>query len=362
MKRSSLLLLLATPWLVAATPTEVARLDQANLQRPTWSPDGSRLSWEANFHQEKRVELYVGTADGNGTRVTPSGRASSSLTAGFSSSAGSKVAHELTWAPASMGAEFVYAAANDALDYDLYVSAGSAIAQSPAADGGAAWSPDGSKIAFTSARSGQGDLYLIDVSKIEQPPRQLTTLRTASEVYVAWSHDSQMLAWVAHGKTGDNLWLLPKLTGSPLKITAWAGNQVHPVFSPSAHQIAFYANHEDIRRNDLYVVDATDGAQPRLLVRGVVSDANGPAWSPDGSSLIVVLDDDERFDPIARVELDSGATTVLRFDTVGNGDLSLVDRDGTTWLAWVAQGRTNDPTRSYDRLFVTQLDASTSKK
>ncbi len=355
MKPSQFLLLATAPWLLAAT-TEVARVDNANLQRPAWSPDGSRLAWEANYHQDKRIELYVGTAEGRGAKVAPAGRASSSLTAGFSSTSGSKVTHELTWAPASMGPEFVYAASNDTLDYDLYVSAGSPIARSPAADGGASWSPDGTQIAFTSARTGQGDLYVLNVAEIEKPPRQLTAVRTASEVYAAWSHDSQMLAWVAHGKTGDNLWVLTDLDGSPVKLTSWAGNQVRPKFSPKNHQIAFYANHEDPKRNDLYLVQAAAGAEPRLLVKGVVADSAGPAWSPDGDALIVVLDDDERFDPIARVSVATGGTQVLELGTVGNGDVSVVSREGATWLAWVAQGRIDDPTRSFDRLFTAPLD------
>lgn len=339
----------------AAPPLEVAAFEGAHAQRPAWSADGTRLSVEANDHAARKVTLHLGPATGPLTPVKPPVRASSDLTAGFATTARAVVVHEIAWPPAGFGPTFAYVAANDAQDYDLYLDGVGKIAPSPAADGGPAWSPDGAWIAFTSARTGEGDLYLANTAALEAPPRQLTSLGGASELYPAWSRDGKMLAWVAHSRTGDNLFLLPSLDGRPVKLTTWTGNQVRPRFSPTADKLAFYANHEDPTRFDLYVVDAASGAEPTLLLRGVVPDAAGPSFSPDGARLVVVRDDADTLDPIVAVPVGGGPAAVLALGTVGNGDLAVTRRDGVAWIAWVAQGRVGDPIKDYKRLFAAPL-------
>ncbi|MBT3222250.1 MAG: hypothetical protein HN348_24525, partial [Proteobacteria bacterium] len=237
-----------------AAPTELASVEGANIQRPSWSPDGSHLSYEANFHEEKRVELWSGDPIiKQFSRVLAGRRGPSSLTTGFTKmSSGGQVVHEISFSPATIG-KYVYSASNDALDYDLYISGGSALAPHPAADGGPAWSPNGMHIAFTSARTGEGDLYLIDIQSIEAPPQQLTNIAGSSELYVSWSADGTSLAFVAHTKSGDNIWVLSDLSQQPFRLTAWPGNQIRPTFSPTEKKIAFYANKDDADRFDIYV-------------------------------------------------------------------------------------------------------------
>lgn len=354
------LLPLLLPLLLAAEAREVAGRDGANLQRPTWSADGELLSYEANFHEDKKIELYVGDPDGpRFSRITPGLRGSSSITEGFGKvSAGGEVAHELCFAPPSIG-RFVYSASNDRQDYELYISGGGSLTDAPGADGGCAWSPDGRFVAFTSGRTGEGDLYLLDVTEIEKPPRRLTSIDDSSELFVAWSPDSTKLAFVAHSNSGDNLWLIPALGDEPIQLTDWTGNQVRPTFSPDGRWIAFYANLEDADRNDLYIVEPHPTAVPRLVARGVVANSAGPAWTPDGQHLVIVLDDDQKFDPIAIVEAKPGATPVaLDLGTVGHGDIDVVgDGDGSLLVAYVAQGRGRDDTRDFKRLFVGKIPA-----
>jgi len=337
---------------LAAGPAQVASIPGANLQRPRWSADGSKLAFEANFFDEKRIELYVGTPfSGAFERVLAAKRAASAVTEGFRRSTGGQVAHELTWAPKSVGSElYLYSASNEGFDYDLYLSGGTAVAASPGTDGGAAWSPDGSKIAFTSARTGEGDLYLIETSTIEAPPRRLTSMSNSSELYVTWSSDSQTLAFVAHTKTGDNIWLLPSVGSKPARLTSWAGNQIRPRFSPTEPKIAFYANQEDPGRFDLYVVEV--GGTPKVLVRGVYPDAQGPAWTPDGRHIVYVADDDDAYDPVRAVDVARRSVRSLETGTVGNTDLDVTERDGKLWVSVVAQGRAHDEERNFKRLFV----------
>jgi Tol biopolymer transport system component len=264
------------------------------------------------------------------------------------------VVHELGWGPASLGA-YVYAASNDLSDYELYVSGGGPLAPGPGADGLPRWSPDGRRIVFTSARTGEGDLYLVDVDAVEEPPARLTTQSDSSELYADWSPDGRSLVYVAHTDAGDNLWLLSSVApgAQPARLTSWTGNQIRPRFSPDG-RVAFYANHEDPERFDLYLT--RPGETPRLLARDVYPDSRGPAFTPDGGAIVYVADDDAELDPLRAVRVDGASAPVtVPLGTVGHGDLDLASRGGAVWIAVVAQGRQADPVRDFMRLFVAEL-------
>lgn len=345
----------AAPAGTAATP--VASVEGANLQRPRWSPDGKLLSFEANFHETKRIELYLGEPrEGGFHKVSAEQRAPTGLTDGFKTSRGAgQVSHELAFAPRGIDA-YVFAASNDLKDYDLYISEGASIAAGPGTDDGACWSPDGTYIAFTSARTGEGDLYLIDTARIEGAPTRITSATDSSELYVDWSPDARSLVYVAHSGRGDNLWLMPAIGAKPSMVTTWSGNQIRPRFAPAGNRIAFYANHDDPERFDLYVVDV--GAAPRLVTRGVYPDIRGPAWAPDGKHIVYVADDDAHYDPVRVVNVDDTArSATIDLGTVGNADLDLTVRDGATWIAVVAQGRVTDTRRDFKRMYIAPLPA-----
>lgn len=353
-------LLLSLVLSASAGPTiEVAARDGANLQRPSWSPDGRQLAYEANFYDRKEIELFVGDPHAKSfKRVQPVVRGASSIAAGFGKaggSGGSRVAHEIAWSPSSIG-RYVYTASSDSNVYDLYMMSGTAIAPSPATDGGAAWSPDGKHLVFSSARTGQGDLYHLQTSDLTAPPRRLTRTEDAAELFATWSPDSQRIAFVGKGQTGDNIFLLPSLTGAPVQLTTWSGTQTSPSFSPDGQKIAFYANRDVRDRFDLFIVEARQGSAPVRVATDVVLN-RAPRWTPDGQHLIFVCNDDDRYDPICRAPAREKAT-VERLDlgTVGHGDLDLAQApDGKLWLAFTAQGRTKDTERSFKRLFIAPL-------
>jgi len=295
----------------------------------------------------------VGTPRGGGSPVRPPARARSSLSAGFETVGSTGVVHELTWAPTAIGA-FAYSATNAQEDYDLYIG-GAAVVRSPGADGGASWSPDGAFIVFTSSRSGDGDLYLIDVARIELPPRRLTAIPRASELHAAWSPDSRSIAFVGHGPTGDHLWLTTPDEAPPTQLTHLPGSQLHPSFSPEGSQLAFYASEPSSEDFGLYIMDLRPPSPPRRILASVVVDPHGPAWI-DSSSLLVVAEDDDAFDPIVRVTT-AGERFVLPLDTVGNRDLALNRSGSGVRLAWCAQGRRDGLVRDFRRLYTAEFSS-----
>jgi Tol biopolymer transport system component len=344
--------------LAAAFAIEPASPDYAgHCQSPRWSPDGRWLSWEVNYIERQAVELYV-TPSGSAApprKVSPAG-GSSPLTAGFSTAGTRSVTHEISFSPPSLN-RFAYSSSGSTEDYDLYLDGAGALSSAPGADGGAAWSPSGNQIVFTSARSGQGDLYLLTLGG-NAAPLKLSGDPTASELVPAWSPDGRQVVFVGHSKRGDSLYLIDNIEfPAPRPITTWPGSQTRPTFSPDGKLIAFYANREVEDRFDLYVMPVA-GGEPRRLATGVVLNPRGPSFTPDGAAIVYVRSDNSAFNPVWRVPVaEGGRATAVPTGTVGNTDVDVVRRpDGKTWLAVAAMGRVADPVRDFRRVYTMALE------
>jgi tricorn protease len=86
---------------------------------------------------------------------------------------------------------------------------------------------------------------------------------------------------IAFGYAGD-LWVVERTGGAARRLTAGAGLESHPVFSPDGSQLAFAGEYEG--NLDVYVVPVA-GGQPRRLTYH--PDPDLPvAWTPDGKSVM----------------------------------------------------------------------------
>ena len=348
------------PLLFAATAFAGARPItpnyEGNCQSPSWATDGGKLAYEVNYHDRKVIELYVyEPGKGKPRQIMPLARGSSSLTAGFATSEGENVAHEVAWAPKFVD-RLVYSASSSAKDYDLYIDQAGPIAKAPGTDGGPSWAPNGQWIVFSSARTGQGDLYLLDMHHVEQPPKRLTTDADAAELFATFSPDSSSVAYVWNTDICDNIYMIEDIHNpKPRAITAWPHTQTRPSFSPDGDRLAYYSNHENKERVDIYVTDFT--SDPVRIVKDVIMNATGPAWTPDGKHIVTVKNDEDKFNPVWMIPTDGkGRTTPVATRTVGNGDLDVtLGTDGRTWLAIAAQGLVHDEVRDFKRIYVMEL-------
>jgi dipeptidyl aminopeptidase/acylaminoacyl peptidase len=149
-------------------------------------------------------------------------------------------------------------------------------------DTDAAWSPDGTRIAFTSARDGGNEeIYLMNADGSGQVR---WTVSAGIDREPAWSPDGTRIAW-SSDRGGDNteIWSA-RLDGSDLRQHTLNGavTDDQPEWSPDGSAIAFRSGRGSPGGN-LWRVSA---AGTEVDVRQITTTpSNNPSWSPDGSRI-----------------------------------------------------------------------------
>ena len=142
-----------------------------------------------------------------------------------------------------------------------------------------AWSPDGSRIAFTSFRYGRGDIWTM---RPDGSGHQQLTTNTAHDDMAAWSPDGTKIAF-ASDRTGDaQVWSM-NADGSDQQQLTFDGSNFSPTWSPDGRRVAFRSDRDG--NTEIYSMRA-DGSDQRRLTDSTRSD-NSPTWGPDGRILWV---------------------------------------------------------------------------
>ena len=143
---------------------------------------------------------------------------------------------------------------------------------------GAFWSDDGTRIAFSSNRTGNWDLYSVSADGMGEVESLLA--RPLDQFAVTWSPDGQAVAYVElHPVSLGDIWILPN-DGEPWPFLNSPSNELYPDFSPDGQWIAYCS--DESGRREIYVQAFPEGG----LKRAVSTDGGTePRWSADGSRL-----------------------------------------------------------------------------
>ena len=145
------------------------------------------------------------------------------------------------------------------------------------------FSPDGSKIAFTSDRAGTVDIWVMDADGSN--PVQLTRFENDSldDYHPTWSPDGEQIAFIRGeippGGAGK-LWVIDA-DGSNGHVLLDSPPVYFPAWSPDGTRIAFdVGDWPDVR---IGMLDLASGTMTDVVA------GNLPRWSPDSSSLLVSI-------------------------------------------------------------------------
>lgn len=153
----------------------------------------------------------------------------------------------------------------------------------------AAWSPDGSQIAFCSNRDGTQDIYIMNADG-----RNITRVTNDSEpdYYPDWSPDGSQIVYLSvdpgdnceiyivnvNGTNKTNLTNNPKIDGYP----SWSPNGTKIAFNR-----AFYIGQKEVA--NICVMNPDGTAFVQLTQQLTIDEPLGggvPRWSPDGSKIV----------------------------------------------------------------------------
>ena len=137
--------------------------------------------------------------------------------------------------------------------------------------GGADWSPDGTRLAFTAIHP-RGNQY--DGLHVVDPARGTDRLVVHGQEIgqLAWSPEGTRIAYVQLRQ----IFVVNEDGSGQIQVVATNGNPTHPSWSPDGTRIVYSAG------GQLFVV-GLDGSAPSPLVNGF-----NPTWSPDGNTIAYV--------------------------------------------------------------------------
>jgi TolB protein len=252
----------------AGEPSPVFLTNDGRLkQRPAWSPDGKSLVFAR--HHGSKITLFVIAADGtNERRLTK--RDEPQYDAVFSPDGKRLVFAHVKTSP-NQGDVDVYTIRADGKELKPLVVTDGKLSheESPT------WSPDGKRIAFSSTRDGNQELYVIG---IDGKDRKRLTNHNAIDAHPTWSPDGKRIVF-ATNRWGDlELAAIELGSQSVTRLTDSRGLDDYPAFSPDGKRLAFTSNRDG--NPEIYVANA-DGTDPRNMTQNPAID-NFPTWSPEG--------------------------------------------------------------------------------
>jgi len=213
-------------------------------------------------------------------------------------------------------------------------------------------SPDGSRIAIFSNKSGPMAIYIISaedgrfIKKIVQGERnsefeELHILKPG----ITWSEDSKKVAFAAKSGKSDALFIIDLKSGEKIKHRLNMEGIFRPAWRPGKNEIAFIGNNG--KSSDIYLFNI-DSEKLTNLTKDWFTD-DQISWIPDGSAILFISDRDNVLDTeitnkpenhrfnqtdIYKLNIDSGLITRIT-DTPFNETYPCISND-RNYLAFIS--------------------------
>ena len=194
-------------------------------------------------------------------------------------------------------------------------------------------SPDGRLIAF----SALGDLWL---RYTDGKAEQLTS-GPENDADPAWSPDGSQLAYVSNRSGDYQVWVLDLAGRARRQVTTTAGDATTPIWQPSGENIIFVQSSTPLSQQPTLCIVPASGGNPRTIVPAGAARMTPLGWFPEDQSLVYgqsAYDSKTRVlkSTIKRVRLDGSAVS-WTMDPPDQVEFAALSTQGDT-LAYVSNG------------------------
>jgi TolB protein len=147
---------------------------------------------------------------------------------------------------------------------------------------GAAWSPDGSKIACSLSHEGGTDIYLL--TPAGQIIKRLTTTQPKISTSPTWSPDGSRIAFVSDRYGSPQIWVM-SADGSGQKRLTYKGNyNQEPSWCPRKDTpLVAFSGRDEQMHYDIFTINVDTGEYGRIT-EGHGSNVR-PTWAPNGRAV-----------------------------------------------------------------------------
>lgn len=154
-------------------------------------------------------------------------------------------------------------------------------------DGNLVWSPDGKQLAYSGYRDRNIEIYILNVVDTLQggiTRQQLTdSLAPVRNLVTSWSHDGARLAFSSDRDGNMEIYLMEPDGSNPVQLTHNPASDSEANWSPDGRSITFISDRDG--NVEIYVMDVEDALQSREDARirrmtFIPGDDMGPVWRP----------------------------------------------------------------------------------
>jgi dipeptidyl aminopeptidase/acylaminoacyl peptidase len=178
------------------------------------------------------------------------------------------------------------------------------------------YSPDGRKLAFACDPDG-GEYFQIHVLDLDEKTEIVcnTGVRASIQPFFSWSPDGDRIAYISDASGEFSVYTTSFSRDEEPQLIFDPGFPAWKVFwSPDGTHLAVVSE-ASAQDYGLHIFDLTQGSAVRLEWAGVAINAKDPAWSPDGCSLAFASDVDDNY----QIGIWKMATGGIEWLTTGEG-------------------------------------------